>query len=252
MFRAYQLPAPNTLVQGTPQVAQNSDLAVDEADMTLLAMASPRGSSCGYAVLPDFGSGPSRYAYVPFGDATAVSGLRQNCAAVDAVLYEAFVFGAVGPAVVPMGDDAAEFPLAELRDPFFWQRVPASFPVLRPSDGLPLNLVENYLGDPVFRETLLETTVSTDTAGVCLDLSDYPDAAPGRIGAVMAQLNSALSGTDRKACLIRLAGAPFWFDLLNKFMSLRSSLPIATQQPATAAGGTPAPSANQDQTDTEG
>ena len=134
-------------------------------------------------------------------------------------MFEAYTFGAVGATILPLSDDAGQFPLPELRDPFFWQDVPPAFPIVRPSQGMTEAEVARVLTDDGFLNALSRVSAPGSGGGVCLDLSEYSGIAPATIGAAMLRLRNALAPRSQETCLIGALTAGFWSDASLRFLT---------------------------------
>ncbi|WP_296423843.1 glycosyltransferase [Yoonia sp.] len=110
------------------------------------------------------------------------------------------------------GSDAGAFPLDDLRDPFLWQRVPAGYPIIRPSAGLGRDTVETILASQPFLQSLQTLAPPVRDGGVCLDLTDYPNTPHVVLRRVLNALRAGLTGSGLETCLIGTAGAAFWTD----------------------------------------
>jgi poly-beta-1,6 N-acetyl-D-glucosamine synthase len=210
VFRAYDLADPPQ-VAGDPiePTARNQSLA---ADRELLVMAPPGGKACGTVFGRAFRVGTPRFAYLPFDDLTAETGLRARCSEIDAVLYEAYTFGGTLPAVTKRGPFADAFPLAEMRDASPWQHVPDGYPMITPSPGMSVEQLADVLDNPAFKASLAEMQFPASLSGVCLNFMAHPTVSAELVLASLNALRSGLAPDQQKTCLVGPADAGFWQD----------------------------------------
>lgn len=151
--------------------------------------------------------------FVPFGDPTALSSLNANCAGLADIFHEAFRIDPASGAVTELSLDSMVDPVAGHRD--FWNRSgrPFARAVIRPASWIPPARMEEILAGPgEFGASMATITLDPDSAGLCLDLSSFPDLS-GIAVARAARLIEARSGAaGMESCLIAPLDAAYLAD----------------------------------------
>ncbi|MDX1779740.1 MAG: glycosyltransferase [Thalassovita sp.] len=215
-------------------------VAQDARDITDVVMKETEDTDCSQGILGAFRAASGISGYVPYGDATALSGLRAHCSDLDHVLYQAFSLALPDGAIRALGENAVDFPLADFASGWKSRNRPAAFPVMTPATGATTEALARTL-DPEAPSgrffTDLETLSLTNVdGGLCLDLSNHSDFPAESLAPVIRAMRAKLAPEGLQSCLIGRAEAGFWaardlMDLVDHAVALGFRAPIAPSEP---------------------
>jgi cellulose synthase/poly-beta-1,6-N-acetylglucosamine synthase-like glycosyltransferase len=196
--------------------AHNEQTSGARGGSNLIMMREGAVTDCGQFDLLPTEPGKRLSGYLPYGDRTALSGLRAKCNELDDLYFEAFVFGGPnGGAIQPLGPDAGYFPLAEFSETWMGRNKPSSFALISPAAWVRTEEISDVLareGDGDFGDSADHLSVGNDVSGVCLDLSEHPGVDPAALKNALAILFERSPNEDPTSCLLASTEAPFWFD----------------------------------------
>lgn len=152
--------------------------------------------------------------FVPYGDPTAISGLRAQCSRLGSVFYEAFAYGSPDGRIVALGPNAAQFPLPDFHSGWRSRNRPKAFPIVRPIEGLPDQALSDLL-DPakagrVFLANLASLALDGVDGGLCLDMSRHGATDAEVLLPLIEAMRRRLEPQGLQTCLIGSADAGFW------------------------------------------
>lgn len=210
--RVHDLPAPlDSQSHGEWLRARIGSAALSDRVVTDVVMQETADVDCGQGLFGGFSAARSITGYVPYGDPTALSGLRANCARLDSVVYEAFSFGKPGAGIWLLGPSSAAFPLADFVSGWKSRNRPLAYPVLKPENGAPdALLAELFAPGSAFMDALGNLDLAHVDGGLCLDMSAHPGIAPEALMPVLDAMRARLAPEGLGTCLIGRADAVFW------------------------------------------
>ncbi len=183
-------------------------------ELTDIVMKATSDTDCRQGILGTVRGDQGLAAFVPYGDRTAISGLRAHCAKFGVVYYEAFSFGTSDGRIVPLGPDSAHFPLPDFHDGWRSRNRPEAFPIIRPLEGLPDRTLAELLDPdkalPVLLDDLATLPLDGVDGGLCLDMSRHGGTSPEMLLPVLKTMRQHLSPLGLRTCLIGSADAAFW------------------------------------------
>ncbi len=244
VFRVFNLKPSSQTPQVFDTLSDSDSWLTPGFDMTSVVMKESAFTDCRQGLLNFSRSTSGIAAYIPYGDPTALSGLRARCADLEAVYYQAFSFGAPDGNIIPLGTGGAVFPLPEFNIGFFSRNRPAAFPVLEPRTGTSAETLETvFSGDDsssVFLNQLRSLDLTGVDGGICIDLQDYPDISAPVLNTLFSAINNWLEPLGLSSCLIGKMDANFWknstlVDLVDRPLLLgfkdtsNPAVPIAAQ-----------------------
>ncbi|MDJ0631022.1 MAG: glycosyltransferase [Rhodobacter sp.] len=219
--------------------------SLDGREVTDVVMKARVQTDCGQREFGTFQATRVVSGFVPYGDATALSGLRANCSRLDAVFYEAFSIGLPGGAIRPLGEHAADFPLADFVSGWKSRNRPAAFPVLTPSVEATTAELARVLDERTsngrFFADLEALALENVDGGLCLNLSGHPGLSAAVLEPVVRAIRAKLAAARLQTCLIGPAEAGFWeveaiSELVDRAVVLGFRAPIAPSEPVAPQG----------------
>lgn len=184
------------------------------SNATTITMKENAYTDCGQSLFNFSKNATGIAGYVPFGDPTALSGLRAHCADLDSVYYQAFQFGTQTGGIRELSENGARFPLSEFHNGRNSRNRPTAYPILSPIIGTTSETLEQIFSQPRTRselQTQLKLLDLTDIdGGLCIDLSEYPKFRADALLPMFEWINTWLSSIGLSSCLIGSIDAEFW------------------------------------------
>lgn len=214
-YRVYNLAPPSEFPSVQAPDGPSTATSVLDRNLTDIVMKDGAKTDCGQGRLFSRRRGPEVFAYVPYGDQTALSGLRARCGDLEAVMYDALSFGGKVDGLRPLGPGSTDFPIAEFIDGWRSRNRPAAYPVLTPATGMDPAEVRATLAlweEPTFREGLKGLDLEHVDGGLCLNLSGYEGLEARDVLPAIKALRAHLVPVGLDTCLIGRPTSAFFRD----------------------------------------